>query len=74
MSVEQLVEEGVRCQANYLALTDINCTTGIFDFVMACKKAQIKPIVGVEFRKQDQLLYIGLAKNLTGFRKFSKNL
>jgi len=74
MSVEDLVEEGVRCHAEHLALTDINCTTGVFDFVKACGNAGIKPLVGVEFRKQDQLLYIGIAKNLLGFRELNEHL
>ena len=74
LSIEKLVEKGLRCHADYLALTDINCTTGVFDFVKACRKTGIKPIVGVEFRKDDRLLYIGLAKNLLGFRELNEQL
>ncbi len=72
--VEGLVEEAQRCAVEYLALTDINCTTGVFDFVKSCRKAGIKPIVGVEFRKGDRILYIGLAKNLSGFRELNELL
>ncbi len=72
--VEGLVEEALRCKLDYLALTDINCTTGVFDFVKNCRKVNIKPIVGVEFRKGDQLLYIGLAKSLSGFRELNELL
>lgn len=72
--VEGLVEEAQRCSLEYLALTDINCTTGVFDFVKACREAGIKPIVGVEFRKGDELLYIGLAKSLKGFRELNELL
>ena len=72
--VEGLVEEGIRCSADYLALTDINCTTGVFDFVNSCRNAGIKPIVGVEFRKEDRLLFIGFAKNQDGFRELNELL
>lgn len=51
-----------------LALTDINNVSGAFEFVEACKKYAIKPILGIEFRdEQHRLLYIGLAKNERGW-------
>ena len=74
LPVEELVLEAKKCNLEYLALTDINCTTGVFDFVKACKEAHIKPIVGCEFRKEGKLLYIGLAKNLSGLRELNELL
>lgn len=71
---ESLVEEAKKYKVDFLAITDINCTTGVFDFVKACRESGIKPIVGVEFRKGDQLLYIGLAKSLEGFRELNELL
>lgn len=38
LSVEKLVEEGVKNQISALALTDINNSTGMMDFVTECKK------------------------------------
>jgi DNA polymerase-3 subunit alpha/error-prone DNA polymerase len=49
-----------------LALTDINTVTGIYDFVKQCQAQQIKPLIGMEFREDNKLLYIGLAKNRNG--------
>jgi DNA polymerase-3 subunit alpha/error-prone DNA polymerase len=49
-----------------LGLTDINTITGIYDFVKKCKAKNIKPIVGIEFRNKDELLYTGLAENAKG--------
>jgi DNA-directed DNA polymerase III PolC len=72
--VEGLVVEAQRCSVEYLALTDINCTTGIFDFVKICRNAGVKPIAGVEFRKDGRLLYVGLAKNTAGFRELNELL
>ncbi|MEP5614094.1 MAG: DNA polymerase III subunit alpha [Cyclobacteriaceae bacterium] len=67
-----LIEEAKRCQIDYMVLTDINCSTGVFDFVKACKENGIKPIAGMEFRNGDQLLYIGIAKNFEGFRELNE--
>ncbi|MFY0689165.1 MAG: DNA polymerase III subunit alpha [Cyclobacteriaceae bacterium] len=70
--VDSLIEQAKRCNAEYLALTDINCSTGIFDFVKACKENGIQPIAGMEFRQDGKLLYIGLAQNFHGFRELNE--
>ena len=57
-----------------MALTDINNSTGIMEFVAVCKEKGIKPIAGIEFRRGDQLLYTGLAKNNDGFRELNEFL
>jgi error-prone DNA polymerase len=67
--LEELVAEAKRCAVKTLALTDINTVTGIYDFEKACKDAGIKPVVGMEVRKEDQLLYIALAQNAQGIKE-----
>jgi len=62
MLVQAAVENGVPA----LAITNINSTCDLWDFVMECRAENIKPIVGVEIRNEDQLLYILLAANNTG--------
>jgi len=57
-----------------MALTDINNSTGIMEFVAVCKEKGVKPIAGIEFRREDQLLYVGLAKNNEGFRELNEFL
>jgi DNA polymerase III alpha subunit len=49
LSVERLVEEASRKGVRALALTDINNSTGILDFVQECTKTNIKPIAGIEY-------------------------
>jgi DNA-directed DNA polymerase III PolC len=71
---EALVAEAVRLGIKQLALTDINITSGIFDFVRACNTAGISPIVGVEFRNGDELLYICIAQNAAGFAEINQHL
>ena len=50
LSPKELVAEAVRRGVKTLALTDINNTSCAFDFITACKKEGIKPVVGIEFR------------------------
>ena len=57
-----------------MALTDINNTMGIIDFVFECKKYDIKPIAGCEFRNGDELLYVAIARNNEGFREINETL
>jgi DNA polymerase-3 subunit alpha len=71
MSPEQLVHEGYDKEAEVLAITDINNTSGTFTFHKACKARGIKPVAGIEFRNGDELLYIGLAKNNKGFQELN---
>jgi DNA polymerase-3 subunit alpha/error-prone DNA polymerase len=62
------------CGVQALALTDINCSTGVYDFVQACHKENIKPLVGIEFRNGNKLLFIGIAKNTKGFGELCRLL
>jgi len=72
MSVETIVEKAHAHGIEALALTDINNSTGVLDFVKQCRKANIKPIAGMEFRQSDKLLYIAIAKNNDGFHELNK--
>ena len=72
ISIESLVEQASRMHIPALALTDINNTMGIVDFVFECKKYGIKPIAGCEFRNGDELLYIAIAINNEGFREINE--
>ena len=62
----ELVAQAKYCNVKSLALTDVNTVTGIYDFVKECHAAAIKPLVGIEFRQDNKLLFIGLAKNAAG--------
>jgi error-prone DNA polymerase len=41
------------------------------DFVKACRENNIKPIAGIEFRRGEDHLFTGLAKNNEGFRELN---
>ncbi len=50
MPPEKIVEEALKNGVKAMALTDINNTTGIIDFVKLCLENGIHPIAGIEFR------------------------
>lgn len=64
---EELVKAAVQHGVTTLALTNINNTCDMWDFVDYCKQNNIKPVAGTEIRNDTELLYILLAKNNKGF-------
>ena len=52
-------------------ITDINNTSGVFDFVRLAPDYGIRPLVGIDFRNGSEQLYVGIAKNLDGFRELN---
>ncbi len=65
-ATKELVDKAVDMGATSLALTNINATCDIWDFVQYCKQAGIKPISGAEIRNGDTLEYVLLAANNRG--------
>ncbi len=63
---EELAAAAAGAGVGCLALTDINNTSGAFPFWQACRAQGIKPVFGIEFRRDHRLLYIGLARNREG--------
>ncbi len=71
-SIDALVKEAVVRGIESMALTDINNSSGMIDFVSSCKENNIKPIGGMEFRDGDKLLFTGIAINNEGFRELNE--
>jgi len=74
MAPETLVEAAARLGIDTLVLTDINNSTGMVDFVRACREQGVQPIAGMEFRQGDRHLYTGIARNPMGFRALNEFL
>ncbi|AWG22423.1 DNA polymerase III subunit alpha [Flavobacterium faecale] len=72
--LDDLIEKAVRSGVTAMALTDINTVTGIYDFIIECKKVSIKPIIGIDFRSDNEFRYIGLAKNASGLAEMNRFL
>lgn len=74
ISLEELVLQAKASNVTALALTDINTVTGIYDFLKECLKAGVKPLVGMEIRIGNNLLYITLAKKQSGIGEMCRLL
>lgn len=72
ISVEELVNQASVLGLKKLALTDINSTSAVFDFVSLCQQVSIEPVIGVEFKNEDELLYVCLAQNHQGFAQINE--
>lgn len=74
MTLETIVETAIKLGIAEMVLTDVNNSSGCMKFIRLCRKAGIRPIIGMEFRKNGQLLYIGIAKNKEGMRQINEFL
>ena len=50
LGIEQLLDTAKQCGTGRIALTDINNTSGILDFVRLAPKYGIAPVAGIDFR------------------------
>jgi len=74
MSVEQLVKKAEETGIDSMVLTDINNSTAVPEFAGECKKTSVRPVAGIEFRKDNELLYIGIARNNKGLQELNEFL
>ena len=66
ISTTELIATAVDKGISSIALTNINSTCDIWEFVKLAHEAGIKPIAGAEIRNDDTLLYILIAANNKG--------
>jgi DNA-directed DNA polymerase III PolC len=71
LSPSILVEEAAKRGVRKLVLTDINNTSGSYEFIRVCEEKGIQPVLGIEFRRDHRFLYLGIAKNREGFRELN---
>ncbi len=74
MSVEQLVQKAKDNSLDTCILTDINNSTAVPEFAGECKKKGISPVAGIEFRKGNEFLYTGIARNNRGMKELNEFL
>lgn len=90
LQVDQLFAEAKRCGVRKLVLTEINNTASYIEMLRLCKERmpidtseltafgkeayELEIAVGIEFRKENQLLFIALAQNNDGFKKINRFL
>ena len=73
-SVKELVARLADYGYDTAVLTDINNTSGAWDYVQYCRDAGIRPLLGIDFRNMEEnakCLYVGIAKNNAGFMELN---
>jgi len=73
-SIEELITLAQKGGYKSFALTDINTTAGILEFIRQAQIVNIKPIVGIDFRNGSEQQFVGIAKNNVGFQKLNEYL
>jgi DNA polymerase-3 subunit alpha len=71
LSIESLIDQAKALGIEQMALTDINNSTGATEFTRNCQEKGIKAITGIEFRRDNKLLYIGIARNREGMKELN---
>ncbi|MBL7700009.1 MAG: DNA polymerase III subunit alpha [Chitinophagaceae bacterium] len=71
---EELVETAGQLGVKTMALTNINNTCDVWNFVDHCRERGIKPVAGTEIRNGDAFLYLLLARNNDGLFEINKFL
>lgn len=74
MSEKELLSLAQTYGCNTLVLTDINNTSGCLNFIRRAKEYDIKPIVGIDFRNNNEQYYVCLAINNNGFLELNNFL
>jgi len=71
MSVQRLVNQAKKLGYQAIALSDVNSMYGVMEFVFACKKADIKSLIGLEIKVSFldyQFPLLCIAKNDKGYK------
>jgi DNA polymerase-3 subunit alpha len=74
MSVRELLQQAAAAGIRKLALTDINNTAGVADFVRLAPDYGIEPVAGIDFRNGNRRLFVALAHNNEGFAELNRYL
>ena len=72
--ISELLELGQANGATTMALTDVNSTSACLEFVRLSTNYNVKPILGVDFRKRAKQQFIMLAENNEGFHYINEYL
>ncbi len=74
MPIKALIVEALRLGITQFVLTDINNSSGCMQFIREAREAGIKPVIGIEFRRDKHFLYTGIARNKEGMRQLNQFL
>ncbi len=72
LSIEEIIELIKLYGYESAAITDINNSTGVLDFVKHASESGVRPIVGMDFRNEDERFFTCIAKNNDGFKEINE--
>lgn len=73
-TIENLLDEVIQKGYDTFVLSDINNTSACLETIRLAQEKNIKSIVGIDFRNQNQQQYIGIAANNAGFKELNEHL
>lgn len=71
-SLDDLIAEMMAGGHDSAVLTDINNSSASIDFIQKGIKAGLNILAGMEFRQEDRVCFIAIAKNTDGFREINE--
>lgn len=71
MSLQALIDNIRTHGYDTAVLTDVNNSSASLDFIRLCAEVGIRGLTGMEFRNNNQLLYVGIAQNEMGFKELN---
>ncbi len=74
MAPEKVATMAAACGFPKVLLADINNGTGWVDFIKQCRIERTEGMVGMEFRRGSRLLYVCMARNMSGFQEINEYL
>ncbi|TVZ56930.1 DNA polymerase-3 subunit alpha [Lutibacter sp. Hel_I_33_5] len=74
ISPKELISLAISNNLKAFCITDVNSTTMSLDVFRLAKKANIRVVLGVDFRNKAEQKFIMLAKNNLGFKKINSYL
>jgi DNA-directed DNA polymerase III PolC len=77
LSIKAFFKEAARCGVKKVVITEINNTASYIEMMRYCKEENSYPLeiaLGIEFRKENELQYIAIAKNNKGFEEINRFL
>jgi len=72
LSLEQIISDMKRFGYDTAVLTDINNSSAVLDFIRLTEELGLKGLAGMEFRRGNEWIYIGIAKNQQGFKELNE--
>ncbi|MES2629025.1 MAG: DNA polymerase III subunit alpha, partial [Bacteroidota bacterium] len=74
LTIEELLENAQKAGHDCVALTDINSTSAVINFLRLAPQYGITPVIGIDFRNGADQKYVGLARTNEGYRELNEHL